>query len=119
MSPTEFRPDNCQLTADFGAPTGQRDLRILGELVRQICSAALDSGNIEVLLFGSWAKGSAGPHSDIDIAFSGEVPRGLLGRLAEAIEDSRILSRVDLVDLQRASPAIRQAVARDGRSWPI
>jgi len=101
------------------APVSTRNLLILADLVRQVCGPALATGTVEVLLFGSWAKGTANANSDIDLAFGGLVPRGLLGRLAEAIDDSRILCRVDLVDLGRASAAIRASVAQGGIPWPI
>lgn len=116
-SPTFFpRP---AVRTDVSAELPTRNLHILADLVQQVCGPALTDGAMHVLLFGSWARGTANANSDIDLAFGGLVPRGLLGRLAESIEDSRILCRVDLVDLGRASSAIRASVAQEGVAWPI
>jgi predicted nucleotidyltransferase len=49
-----------------------------------------------VVLFGSRAKGSASPRSDIDIAVSGVKDTGLL---REALDAIPTLYKIDLVDL--------------------
>jgi hypothetical protein len=69
-------------------------------------------------LFGSEARGEAGPDSDVDVAvlFQHEPPLTLDGLgldLAAALED--VLGRpVDLVVLDRASPDLVHRVLRDG-----
>ncbi|MBI3804110.1 MAG: nucleotidyltransferase domain-containing protein [Nitrospirae bacterium] len=67
-----------------------------------------------VILFGSQASGEARSESDIDLAILGEGPLDLTPLTAEAI---RLLktSRVDLVDLYRASPLLKREVVRKGK----
>lgn len=66
-----------------------------------------------VILFGSQAVGEARHESDIDLAFLGGGPLDLVSLTAEVI---RLLkqSRVDLVDLRRASPLLMMEVVRKG-----
>lgn len=69
-------------------------------------------------LFGSQARGEAGPGSDVDVAllFREEPPSSLDGLgldLAAAIEKS-LRRPVDLVVLNRASPDLVHRVLRDG-----
>lgn len=70
-------------------------------------------------LFGSRADGQATRGSDIDIAILPlePLPDGLLFEIGEALENSRILSRVDLVDLRNVEPAFRQRVEAEGIPW--
>lgn len=61
------------------------------------------------LLFGSRARGSARPDSDVDVAVSGD-----LDRLALAAELGRACGlEVQVVDLDTAPWALRQALLRD------
>jgi predicted nucleotidyltransferase len=66
-----------------------------------------------VILFGSQAAGEARRESDIDLALLGDRPLDLVSLTTEAI---RLLksSRVDLVDLRRASPLLMMEVVRKG-----
>lgn len=66
-----------------------------------------------VLLFGSHAVGEARHDSDIDLALLGDRPLDLVSLTTEMI---RLLkqSRVDLVDLRRASPLLLMEVVRKG-----
>ena len=50
----------------------------------------------EVILFGSWAKGTAGEHSDIDIAVTGGKD---IEELREDIESIPTLRSFDIVDI--------------------
>ena len=47
------------------------------------------------------------------------LPQGLLTEVSEALEDSRILYPVDLVDLTTAEPSLREKVLREGIPWTI
>ncbi|MFN3610998.1 nucleotidyltransferase family protein [Tepidimonas sp.] len=73
----------------------------------------------QLRLFGSRARGDARPQSDIDVALCSGSPLPLdeLAALREALEESSIPFRVDLVDLARAAPALRQAIEREGVAW--
>lgn len=69
-------------------------------------------------LFGSTARGTTGPMSDVDVAirFSGDRGRTLNERLKlqDALCRHLRTDRVDLVDLDDASPVLRYNVIRDG-----
>ncbi len=75
---------------------------------------------LEAYLFGSWARGEAQPHSDVDVAVYVEersLPRSPYGYDAELA--SRCMSalgtnRVDVVVLNHASPLLYHRVLRDG-----
>jgi predicted nucleotidyltransferase len=63
-------------------------------------------------LFGSSARGTASPSSDLDISVQG-VPSSRLPALAVTL--SRIAGReVDLIQLEAAPPLLRFEIARDG-----
>ncbi|HEX6899160.1 MAG TPA: nucleotidyltransferase domain-containing protein [Thermoanaerobaculia bacterium] len=69
-------------------------------------------------LFGSAARGEAGPLSDVDVAvllspsIAPETRLEITAALWEALE--RRCPRVDLVILEEAPPALRHRVFRDG-----
>lgn len=76
-------------------------------------------GAVGVYLFGSVARGDAGPNSDVDVGilFAAE-PRAKLGAPQFAIEAAleRLLGRpVQVVALNRASADLVHRVLRDGR----
>jgi predicted nucleotidyltransferase len=76
---------------------------------------------VAVYRFGSTANGSAGPASDVDVAFLAARPFDPVGRfdLQERLA-ARLGRDVDLVDLQRASTVLRMQVLSRGRllgSW--
>ncbi|WP_018170032.1 nucleotidyltransferase family protein [Thioalkalivibrio sp. ALMg9] len=70
----------------------------------------------EVIGFGSWAKGTARPHSDIDLAVipSGEATSRDWGRLRERIEELPTLYSFDLVDISEASETLRSEIQQHG-----
>jgi len=70
----------------------------------------------QVLWFGSWAKGTARPHSDIDLAVipPKDVTSRDWSRLRERIEEMPTLYSFDLVDLTEASEALRSAIEQHG-----
>jgi predicted nucleotidyltransferase len=71
----------------------------------------------QIYLFGSRAKGKATPYSDIDIALRGTKALGTkLTLVREAIENSDIPYKVDLIDLSRA-PYLETVVEREGIRW--
>lgn len=89
------------------------------EQVRTIVLDGLRGHPARVYLFGSWAHGSASRISDIDVAVESAqpLPRGLLAEIHEALDESRILYPVDLVDLTEAAPALRRRVEAEGVLW--
>ena len=89
------------------------------EAAKRIVLDRLASHPARVYLFGSQAAGSARRGSDIDIGVLpiDPLPDGLLFEIREALEGSRILSTVDLVDMSRIEPAFRQKIEREGLPW--
>ena len=103
--------DPAQESASFPAS-------ILAE-VRRIAQETLAEEEVTVYLFGSWARGEATSRSDIDLAVESQtpLPRGLLARLRERLEESHIPYRVDVVDLQKTDAAFRRRVLEEGILW--
>ena len=69
-----------------------------------------------IYLFGSAARGDAGPESDIDLALL--VPRALTPRARWEIQERLAVlahRNVDLVDLREASAVMRVNVLDDGQ----
>jgi len=66
-------------------------------------------------LFGSVARGTAGPLSDIDIGVVLSDCGGALGALEDALADRLGTDRVDLVSLTSTPYPLRYRVVRDGR----
>ena len=73
---------------------------------------------LEAYVFGSFARGEAQPHSDVDVAvYLASVPARGLGADAEIAADlMRALGsdRVDVVVLNQAPPLLYHRVLRDG-----
>ncbi|MBE3577901.1 MAG: nucleotidyltransferase domain-containing protein [Limnochordales bacterium] len=65
-----------------------------------------------VYLFGSLLSGRVNPHSDIDLAVEGLSPAVYYRAWARLERETDI--PVDLVDLDRAAPALAQRVQREG-----
>lgn len=72
-------------------------------------------------LFGSRARGDARRTSDIDLAIVARhpIPADSLAEMREALEESRIPFRVDLVDYAGAPAPLREAIDREGVVWPV
>lgn len=83
--------------------------------VAELARCVLDV-DVEVIWFGSWPKGTANAHADIDIAVFG--PTAFLSeRLAElraAIDDMATLHEIDIVDLHTISDRFKQEILRHG-----
>lgn len=84
------------------------------QVYRQIAELAQAAGVRRVTLFGSRARGTNLPKSDIDLAVEGcpDFPE-----FVEALQDDLwSLLKVDVVDLDGpVSQELRDAVAKDGR----
>jgi predicted nucleotidyltransferase len=63
-------------------------------------------------VFGSRATATARRYSDLDLALEGENPLGLgvLGDVAEALSESDLPYRVDVVDLRSVDSAFRALI---------
>ncbi|MDP3723439.1 MAG: nucleotidyltransferase domain-containing protein [Candidatus Omnitrophota bacterium] len=87
--------------------------------VRQTTHEVLSQYPVKVYLFGSWAKGSPSPHSDIDVAIDPvrPLPPGVLAMLRERFEESHIPYRVEVVDLSTVDETFRQVVIHQAIPW--
>lgn len=87
--------------------------------VRRILQDKLRGYSVRLYLFGSRARGDAGRTSDIDVAIlpKTSLPDGLLAEIREALEDSQVIYRVDLVDLSTAPEALRDKILSQGILW--
>ena len=85
--------------------------------VRAVVESVAEQANVQVYLFGSWARGEERVTSDIDLAVEGEEASELAMQLREALEESDIPYRVDVVNLMEASPALLANVRKEGILW--
>ncbi|WP_052231347.1 nucleotidyltransferase family protein [Tepidimonas taiwanensis] len=91
------------------------------EALRRILLPLVQRHGVEVRLFGSRARGDARRGSDIDVALVAPqpLPRDALARVREALEESPIPFRVDVVDYRSASEPLRRAIDAEGAAWKI
>ncbi|MBP2662109.1 MAG: nucleotidyltransferase protein [Firmicutes bacterium] len=89
------------------------------DMVRQVVLAEIGDEPVKVYLFGSWARGEEHISSDIDIAVDsvGGVHVENLTRLREALEESTVPYRVDVVDLAEAAKVLVAKVRKEGIVW--
>lgn len=87
-------------------------------LVRRILAAWLPGR--EVRLFGSRARGTHKPYSDLDLVIMGDTPTDLntLGQLQEAFASSDLPWRVDVVDWATTSAEFRAHIATHSTPLP-
>lgn len=83
-------------------------------IVRDVLRAHLPEG-ARAYVFGSRAHGGARRYSDLDLALEWIRPLGLdlLGEIAEALSDSDIPYKVDIIDLSTADPGFRARIVAD------
>lgn len=70
---------------------------------------------MEVWAFGSRARGTAKPYSDLDLALISRAPLSLqrLADITSAFEESDLTIRVDVVDWATCSPSFRDVIVKD------
>jgi hypothetical protein len=87
--------------------------------VRDLVLRHLAGTQVDVYLFGSFARGDEAHYSDIDVALDVQEPltASVLIALEEALEDSTIPRRVEIVDLTGCGPDMRERVRREGIRW--
>ena len=91
------------------------------ERVKEIVLGHLEGHEARVFLFGSHARGNAWRFSDVDVAIDPRLPLPpeLLAEMKDALEESTVPWRVDLVDLSTASAEFRERVLREGTAWSV
>ena len=89
------------------------------EKIRDIVLKHMENEQVDVYLFGSWARGSMRRSSDVDIAVDGKKTDISLkiSALREALEESTVPYRVDVVDMGRASEVLCEEIRREGILW--
>lgn len=72
-------------------------------------------------VFGSRATGTARRYSDLDLALEASEPldADVLGRIADALCESDLPYKVDLLDLRVIDPSFRTRIARDFIALPL
>jgi len=83
------------------------DLAILQGLLRRHLPAGT-----KVWAFGSRTTGEARRYSDLDLALLGDetVDFAVLGRLREALSESDLTIKVDMIDLREVDPGFRRII---------
>ena len=101
--------------------TGGLDLRdedaaVLRDVLRTYMPAAA-----RAFVFGSRALGGARRYSDLDLALEWDRPLGLdlIGLIAEALSESDLPFKVDIVDLLTVEPAFRRRISADCIALPV
>ncbi len=73
---------------------------------------------VKVILCGSRARNTHVSFSDIDIALvSDEDLSEHLTQLRETIEESNLPQEVDMVELSKVSPSLREEILKEGKIW--
>lgn len=75
------------------------------DLIQRAATELKSAGAREIYIFGSVAKGKAGPASDVDLAVTG-LPPAVFYRMGARISDL-IGCSVDLIDLDSDTPFSR------------
>ncbi|HET8996409.1 MAG TPA: nucleotidyltransferase domain-containing protein [Acetobacteraceae bacterium] len=89
-------------------------------ILRAVLEQHLPNG-ARVFVFGSRAHGGARQYSDLDLALAWDQPLGLelIGSIAEALSESDLPYKVDLVDLSTVDPSFRDRIARQCVALPL
>ena len=95
-------------------PDAARPMEIAREVAR--LARSIVGKHAEVIWFGSWPRGQARPHSDIDVAISIGKPIALerMALLDEAVDELPTLYDIDIMDLSSTGPALREEILKHG-----
>ena len=91
------------------------------EIERILAPVLARLSDVGVKLFGSRARGDARRVSDIDIALTSShaTPATEMASLREALEESCVPFRIDLVDYAVAPRELQVAIDREGIPWHV
>jgi type I restriction enzyme S subunit len=81
------------------------------EIVRDVLQKHIPQH--EVWAFGSRAKGTSKPYSDLDLAVITPLPSALVAVLADDFSHSDLPWKVDVVDWTTTSDVFRKIIARE------
>jgi predicted nucleotidyltransferase len=81
-----------------------------------LSAVASEPGLAAAYLYGSVARGAAGPMSDVDVALliADDDPEGVVARVTDDLARRLHTSRIDVVSLSAAPIPLRYHVLRDG-----
>ncbi len=73
-------------------------------------SKYLDTSKYRVFFFGSRVSGTNNQYSDIDVGIEGhnEIPREIMSKIKEDIENLPILYKIEVVDFKKVSSDFRE-----------
>jgi len=95
----------------------------MNQYVERICEAAktfFEHEPVQIMLFGSWARGTQHRSSDVDVAIDykeGESNRQKIDEFRDFLEELTIPYSVDIVDMHEASKALQEEIRKDGIVW--
>jgi uncharacterized protein len=86
------------------------------QMVREIIAQSLPNG-YSTVLFGSWARGTARPTSDIDIGILGErpVPNEQMLKIRAQVDAIPTLRKIEVVDLQTTDERFREHAMKESK----
>ena len=88
-------------------------------MLKEIVLSLIDQDKVVVFLFGSRASGHARSRTDVDIGLWSQetLPRQLYHRIRNAVDDSIIPYKVDIVDFTRVDPEFKIIALKDIEIW--
>ncbi len=72
---------------------------------------------VRVVLYGSRARGTHQPHSDVDLAIIGEADMATVAKLQEILEHSRLPHKVDIALFAHLPGSVQEEVLKEGQTW--
>ena len=93
----------------------EKALKVLENMVKD----TFKDNKVQIVLFGSRARGDYAKTSDIDIGIlpKGEINRKELILLREKVENSNIPYKVDVVNLSQTSKEFTEKALKEGILW--
>lgn len=89
----------------------------IGETLRGVVTIArgqLAGRHYRILLFGSWARGTALPTSDLDIAIDAPgLESATMTRIREQVDELPTLRKIDVVDVGEMDAGFRRVALDD------
>ena len=88
------------------------------QIIRIICDTIPDPA-LEIIIYGSRARGDARPDSDYDIALklAEKIHPARLSLIKERLEESNIPFKVDIVDINNVTEDLRNSIIEEGVLW--
>jgi predicted nucleotidyltransferase len=79
--------------------------------------------SVQVVVYGSCARGDAGPNSDVDVVLFGDAPKRTLEALKDLAHEVALkggrspdVRFMDAAAWEKAGPALRNSIQRDGKT---